>query len=301
MDKNTQDPNRAATSSAHTVGWQRVMPAVFVLLWSTGFIGAKYGLPYAEPFTFLLVRFAIVLVLMLLFALVLRAPWPTDVRQILHLSVVGLLVHGVYLGGIFSAIDHGVSLGVSALIIGMQPILTAAVVGPVLGERVTARGWLGFVLGFVGVAMVVSQQISFQSDAPGLIGSFVAVTAISIGTLYQKRFCSDMDLRSGTCIQYVAAAALMGILAFSLETRVIHWTPEFIAGLAWLSTVLSVGAVTLLWLLIRRGAAAKVASLFYLVPPVTALLAYAIFDEILGTTAMIGMGIAALGVALVNR
>ncbi|MDH3690647.1 MAG: DMT family transporter [Gammaproteobacteria bacterium] len=277
------------------------MPAVFVLLWSTGFIGAKYGLPYAEPFTFLLVRFAIVLVLMLLFALVLRAPWPTDVRQILHISVVGLLVHGVYLGGIFSAIDHGVSLGVSALIIGMQPILTAAVVGPVLGERVTARGWLGFVLGFVGVAMVVSQQISFQSDAPGLIGSFVAVTAISIGTLYQKRFCSDMDLRSGTCIQYVAAAALMGILAFSLETRVIHWTPEFIAGLAWLSTVLSVGAVTLLWLLIRRGAAAKVASLFYLVPPVTALLAYAIFDEILGTTAMIGMGIAALGVALVNR
>lgn len=280
--------------------WLQSMPGLFVLMWSTGFVGAKYGLPYAEPFTFLLWRFVIVALLLLVAALVLHAPWPASRAEFGHIAVAGVLVHAGYLGGVFSAIHHGVSAGEVALIAGLQPVLTAAVAGPVLGERVSLRQWAGFVLGFVGVALVVSNRLD-PGDAGtiGYLSAFLALAGITAGTLYQKRFCSHMDLRSGAAIQFSASAVLMAILAPLTESMVVNWSGEFIFSLAWLVLVLSLGAITLLYLLIRHGEAARVTSMFYLVPPVTALMAYGLFGERLGVVALIGMGLVVVGVALV--
>ncbi len=278
------------------------MPAVFVFLWSTGFIGAKFGLPFAEPFTFLAVRMAVVAVLLILIGLAFKAPWPKDLRSVFHIAVAGLLVQGAYLGGVFAAIDAGLSAGLSALIPGLQPALTACVVGPLLKERVTRRQWLGVLLGFVGVVLVVANRIEVGAGAWTGIGlATIALLGITAGTLYQKRFCADMDLRSGSAIQFSVTCLAMTGLAFALETREIQWAGEFIFAIAWLVVVLSLGAVTLLYILIKRGAAAKVASLFYLVPPVTALMAFFLFDERLGVQELIGMGIVVAGVALVTR
>ncbi len=278
------------------------MPAVFVFLWSTGFIGAKFGLPFAEPFSFLAVRMAVVAVLLILIALAFKAPWPKDLRSVFHVAVAGLLVQGAYLGGVFAAIDAGLSAGLSALIVGLQPALTACVVGPLLNERVTPRQWLGVLLGFVGVVLVVANRIEVGAGAWTGIGlAAIALLGITAGTLYQKRFCADMDLRSGSAIQFSVTCLAMTGLAFALESRDIQWTGEFIFAVAWLVVVLSLGAVTLLYILIKRGAAAKVASLFYLVPPVTALMAFFLFDERLGAQELIGMGIVVAGVALVTR
>lgn len=278
------------------------MPAVFVFLWSTGFIGAKFGLPFAEPFSFLAVRMAIVAVLLILIALAFKAPWPKDLRSVFHVAVAGLLVQGAYLGGVFAAIDAGLSAGLSALIVGLQPALTACVVGPLLKERVTPRQWLGVLLGFVGVVLVVADRIEIGAGAwTGISFAAIGLLGITSGTLYQKRFCADMDLRSGSAIQFSVTCLAMTGLAFALESRDIQWTGEFIFAVAWLVVVLSLGAVTLLYILIKRGAAAKVASLFYLVPPVTALMAFFLFDERLGAQELIGMGIVVAGVALVTR
>ncbi len=278
------------------------MPAVFVFLWSTGFIGAKFGLPFAEPFSFLAVRMAIVAVLLILIALAFKAPWPKDLRSVFHVAVAGLLVQGAYLGGVFASIDAGLSAGLSALIVGLQPALTACVVGPLLKERVTPRQWLGVLLGFVGVVLVVANRIEVGAGAWTGIGlAAIALLGITAGTLYQKRFCADMDLRSGSAIQFTVTCLAMTGLAFALESREIQWTGEFVFAVAWLVVVLSLGAVTLLYILIKRGAAAKVASLFYLVPPVTALMAFFLFDERLGAQELIGMGIVVAGVALVTR
>lgn len=273
---------------------------LFVLLWSTGFIGAKFGLPYAEPFTFLLVRFWLVAVIVLVVALATRAPWPRSSRDVLHLMVTGLLIHAVFLSGVFSSMCNGVPAGVTALIVGMQPVLTAIVVGPLLGERVSLRQWLGLALGVVGVALVVQNKLSLNpSETGGFAWSAAALVGITAGTLYQKKFCSMMDLRTGTAIQYATAGVAMLIAAPLFETMKIGWTGEFIFALLWLSLVLSVGAIFLLFVLIRRGKASSVASLFYLVPPCTALIAYFVFGETLGLSAIFGMGIAVVGVALV--
>lgn len=278
------------------------LPATFVCLWSTGYLGAKFGLPYAEPFTFLSLRFAAVAAGLGLIALVTGAPWPRSWTQAGHIAVAGLLVHGFYLGNVFSALDHGISAGVTALIVGLQPILTACLVKPFLGERVSARQWLGFLAGFGGVALVVSRQVTFTgADLAGLGHCAAALVGITLGTLYQKRFCSELDLRSGSAIQYIAAAVMVTVLAFAIERREIDWTPQFVFALTWLTLVLSVGAITALFILIRRGEAARVASLFYLVPPVTAVSAWFLFGETLGPLALAGMAIAVFGVALVNR
>jgi drug/metabolite transporter (DMT)-like permease len=282
--------------------WQAGTPGLFVFLWSTGFIFAKLGLPYAEAFTFLTLRFGIVTALMLVVALATRAPWPRGVGQMGHIFVVGVLMHGAYLGGTFAAIGAGVSAGVAALVVGLQPLLTAAVVGPFLGERVSARQWIGLVLGFGGVALVLENKIGL-GEAPlwGYGFSFLSLLGITIATLYQKRFCSTMDWRSGGVIQYFAATLSMLPAALLFETRAVHWTGEFVLAMLWLVVMLSFGAVTLLNWLIRRGAAARVASLFYLVPPVVAVEAYVIFGEELHALALAGMALTALGVALVMR
>lgn len=291
-------------SHATPVGraWQAATPGLFVFLWSTGFIFAKMGLPYAEAFTFLSWRFAIVTLLMLAVAFATGAPWPRDLRAVGHIAVVGVFMHGTYLGCTFAAIGVGVSAGVAALIVGLQPLLTAAVVGPFLGERVNARQWLGLLLGFGGVTLVLWNKLGL-GEAPlwGYGFSLLSLLGITVATLYQKRFCSTMDWRSGGAIQYAAATLAMLPPAFLFETRVVHWTAEFVFAVSWLVVMLSFGAITLLNWLIRRGAAAKVASLFYLVPPVVAVEAYVIFDEVLHATALVGMGLTAVGVALVMR
>ncbi len=281
------------------------MPAVFVLLWSTGFIGAKYGLPYAEPFTFLVLRFASVILLLAAVAVITRAPWPRDPRLVGHLAMSGILVHGCYLGGVFAAISQGLPSGLVALIVGLQPLLTALVAGPVLGEQVSGRQWLGFALGLAGVSLVVSSRL--VGGAPlGLSGTslacaVLALAGITAATLYQKRYCTGMDLRTGAVIQYAGAAAIMLPAALLTETMQVNWTGDFIFALVWLVLVLSVGAISLLMTLIRLGEAARVASLFYLVPPVTALMAWGLFDERLSPLALAGMALAVLGVALVVR
>lgn len=282
--------------------WVAMTPIAFVGLWSTGFIGAKYGLPYAEPLTFLLVRLSLVAALLSLLALAMRAPWPRRAADAGHIAVAGLLVHGVYLGGVFAAIDQGLPAGVTALIVGLQPLLTATLAGPLLGERVTPRQWAGFVLGLCGVLLVTWEKLVLGAGQATSLGlALFALLGITLGTLYQKRFCSAMDLRTGTAIQYAATSVPLAAVALATETMEIDWTGDFIFALAWLGLALSVGAIFLLFLLIRHGAAAKVASLFYLVPPVTALIAWLMFDERLGVPALAGMAVAAAGVSLVSR
>lgn len=277
------------------------MPGVFVLLWSTGFIGAKLGLPYADPFTFLSLRFAAVIVFLLVVAVLTRAPWPKSGALWGHLAVSGLLVHGFYLGGVFAAIRAGLPSGVTALVVGVQPLLTALVAGPVLGERVSLRQWAGLAMGLAGVVLVLSGRLTGFGDTPwsGVVFAVIALTGITAGTLYQKRFCTGMDLRSGAVIQYAAAAALIAPAAFTLESFTVQWTGTFVFALVWLVLVLSVGAISLLMTLIRLGEAARVASLFYLVPPVTALMAWGLFGERLGPLGLAGMVLAAAGVAVV--
>jgi len=284
----------------HTAAAPAWVPALFVLLWSTGFLGAKLGLPHAEPFTFLGIRMAIASGLLLVFALVTGAAWPKSWRATGHIAVAGILVHAVYLGGVFTAIHRGLPAGISSLIVGLQPLLTAGLAMVWLGERLKPRQWLGLVLGFGGVALVMSGRLgSAAPDWAGLPPVLAGLVGITLGTLYQKRYCSGMDLRTGGVVQYAATAALMLLGALLLESRQVDWAPEFIFALAWLVVVLSVGAVGLLYTLIRRGEASRVASLFYLTPPTTAALAWLLFDERLGPLALLGMAVTALGVALV--
>ena len=281
----------------------RLTPVVFVWLWSTGFIGAKYGLPYAEPFTLLLYRMLITLLLLGLLAIWLKSSWPSP-RLAMHTAVTGLLVHGFYLGGVFYAIQGGMPAGVAALIVGLQPLVTALAAVLLLREDVLLRQWLGLLLGLVGVGMVLFEKMGGVGQVDNLplwplIWAAIALVGISIGTVYQKRFGQGVELVPGTFIQYCSAALFFGLGAVMLETGVVTWNTQLLLAMGWLVLGLSVGAILLLMLLIRRGAASQVASLFYLVPPVTALEAYILFDERLGLVAMVGGALTVMAVALV--
>lgn len=275
-------------------------------LWATGFIFTKLGMPHTEPLTFLVVRFSIVVPLMLVLALAMRAAWPSR-TEAGHSMVVGLLLHGCYLGGVFVAIAEGVPAGVVALIVGLQPVLTATVVGPFLGERVQPVQWAGLALGFVGVAMVLWPKLGLDGSAGegSVTGYFFAsagLLGITIGTMYQKRFCGSVHPAAGGVYQYAAAVLLVAAGAgFAESWHVDFLATDFLIAIVWLTVVLSVMTIWLLMVLIRRGAASRVASLFYLVPPVTALFAWILFGETLGPLALAGMAIAVAGVALVNR
>ena len=281
--------------------WAVLAPWLFVVMWSSGFVGAKYGLPYAPPLTFLVLRMlgAILVLGALVWTARLRWPgWPA----ILHAAVAGLLLQACYLGGVFTSISHGISAGMVAVIAGLQPVLTAAVAPLLLGERVSGRQWLGFVLGFAGVVLVVSSRIAVGAGAGlGLLFALLALFGISAGSIYQKRFVTVMDPRLSALIQYGATLCVLLPLAAATEDMRVHWTGAFIFALAFLVLVLSAGAVLLLLGLIRHGAASRVASLFFLVPPVTALIAWLVFGESLGPVAVLGMAVVAVGVALVNR
>jgi drug/metabolite transporter (DMT)-like permease len=280
------------------------VPLLFVVLWSTGFIGAKLGLPDCEPLTLLSLRYAAVLLIMGAVALATRAPWPAARTQWLHIGVSGLLVHAVYLGGVFTAIRLGLPAGVTALVVGLQPVLTALGAGLFLRERVRAAQWAGLALGLAGVVLVVAHKVA-GSGGPAaatlLAPAAVALVGITAGTLYQKRFCPHFDLRTGSVIQFLPCLVVTALAAWHTETMVVHWTPAFAFALAWLALVLSVGAVSLLNMLIRSGSAVNVASLFYLTPPTTALIAWAMFGETLTGLALAGMALAVLGVWLARK
>ena len=275
-------------------------PALFVVLWASGFVGAKFGMPYVEPLTFLTIRMIAVVALLAILAVLTRPTWP-DMSGMRHSIVAGLLVHGVYLGGVFISIDRRLPAGLSALIVSLQPVLTSTIANRYLGERVVARQWVGLALGIAGVYFVVADKtVAGEATALGWAAAVCALIGITIGTLYQKRFGGGIDWRAALIIQYAAAGALFALGSILFEGQKIDWTIELIAALAWLVLVLSLGAVWLLYFLIRRSAATRVTSLFYLTPAVTALMAWLMFGERLGVLALIGMGVCVTGVFLVN-
>lgn len=300
-------PIYSMSSPRHTLTylashWYGAAPVLFVLLWSTGFIGARMGVPYAEPFTFLSLRFALVIALMLPLAVVTRARWPGSGRQAAHIAVAGTLLHGGYLGGCFAAVYHGMPAGVVALLVGLQPVLTATAAARLLDEHVTRVQWFGLALGFGGVVLVLWNKVGLDQVTPVSLGwGILALASITTGTVYQKRYCPSFDMRTGSVIQFSASLALLLPLAFALETRDVRWTGEFIFALGWLVIVLSVGAISLLFHLIRHGEATRVSSLFYLTPATTAVMAYLMFNETLSVTALLGMAAAITGVAMVVR
>jgi drug/metabolite transporter (DMT)-like permease len=287
-------PPRAITDAAVFAA-----PGMFVLLWASGFIGAKLGLPYAEPLTFLTVRMGAVVLLLGVIIVLTRPVWPSR-TAVLHSAVTGLLVHGAYLGGVFEAMHHGLPAGYAALVVSLQPVLTSTLANRLLGERVTPRQWAGLGLGLAGVYLVVHGRA--EGDAPPIAwaAATIALIGMTIGTLYQKRFGGGIEWRTGFFVQYAASGLLFALLALSFETMSVQWTGEFVLAVAWLVFVLSFGAIWLLYFLIRHEAATRVVSLFYLTPPFTALMAWLLFDERLVPLALLGMAVCAAGVALVN-
>lgn len=277
------------------------MPAVFVLLWSTGFIVAKYASPHAPPLTFLLWRYASVVLVLLPVIAITRAPWPRNLASWLHVAVVGVLLQATYLGGVWWAIAAGVPAGASALIVGTQPLLTAFFAGAV-GERASARQWIGLVLGFGGVALVLSDRFTLQGVGPlPLAVNVLALAGITAGTLYQKRFGVGVDLRTGSAIQFGASFLVTAPFVLASGHWQVDFAPQFWLALVWSVLVLSLVAMVLLLTMIRRGRATEVASLMYLTPPATALLAWLLFGESLGARAWVGVLVAMGGVALVLR
>lgn len=281
----------------------RLIPLIFVLLWSTGFIAAKFALPYIEPFTLLLVRMLITVVAFFGLILVFRSEWPKP-ADAWHQMVVGSLIHAAYLGGVFAAIKLNMPAGIASLIVGLQPLLTAVMAWLLLNNQLTRRQWLGLILGLVGVTLVLIQRDNatmahFQPAA--FIAITVALFAISVGTIYQKKYGQGSRLLTGSFYQYLATALWMGLLSFGFESQQITWSFTLITALAWLVIVLSIMAILLLMVMIREGESARVASYFYLVPPVTALQGWLLFDEQFTVLALAGIGITVVGVYLVIR
>src|SRR3569833_1672883 len=255
----------------------RAAPVLFVLLWSTGFIGTKYVINNADPLTYLAIRMAVVVGLMAMIAAIARPKWP-DRTGIAHSAVAGILVHGFYLGGTAIAIAHSITAGLSALIPGLLPFLTSTMANRWLGEKVTPVQWAGLVLGLGGVVMILHNRPMTGEAGLGWLASVVSLISITLGTLYQRRYCNAIDWRAGNLVQYISVTIFFGLGAWLFENNVVHWTAEFVLALAWFVVVLSIGSIGLLYWLIRRQAATSVASLFYLVPAVTALMAYVLFD-----------------------
>ncbi|MER8921841.1 DMT family transporter [Mesorhizobium sp. M0802] len=279
---------------------KRFIPASFVVLWATGFIGARYAMPWAEPFTFLAARFVIAALLLAGLMLVLGSKRATR-AEALHATVSGILMHGIYLGAVFWAIHRGMPAGLSALIVGLQPLITAVLAGRFLGEAILPRHWAGLAVGLVGVIIVLWPKLGALGGGvtpETLTASLVSVLGMSAGTIWQKRYASGGDLVAATMWQYIGGGSLMILASLALETHTVIINGELIFAMAWLVLVLSIGAIFLLMVMIRDGEMSKVASLFYLVPAVTAVIAWALFGEQLSLVQIVGMAIATLGVGL---
>ncbi|OIR09746.1 putative DMT superfamily transporter inner membrane protein [mine drainage metagenome] len=282
-------------------GLIRAMPLVFVLLWSTGFIVARYGMPLAPPMTFLALRYAFSILCLLPWVVLAGISWPRVRAQWFHLSVSGVLMHGGYLGGVWAAVKAGMGSGLIALIVGLQPVLTAFWLSST-GNHVTRRQWAGLLLGFAGLVLVVSRKFGAGGEATlfNLSLAVFALLSITTGTLYQKRFVTPCDVRSANTVQLLAALIVTLPLAL-LEAEPVRWNAEFIGAMAWSVLVLTVGASSLLYMLIHRGAATTVTSLLYLVPPTTALMAWVLFSEPITPVTLVGTALTALGVSLVVK
>lgn len=292
----------AAAGAARQTALLNAMPVVFVLIWSTGFVVARFGMPHAPPMGFLALRYAFSVAAFLLWILWARAAWPQGRAQWLHLGVTGVLMHAGYLGGVWAAVKDGLGAGLAALIVGLQPMITALWISA-RGHRhhVNPRQWLGLVLGLAGLLLVVWHKLHLgEARAFNVALAVVALASITAGTLYQKRWVQPCDVRTANTVQLLAALAVTAPLAW-LETEPIQLHPELVGAMAWSVLVLTLGGSSLLYLLIQRGAATAVTSLMYLVPPCTAVLAWLLFDETLSVLVLAGLALTAAGVALVVR
>jgi drug/metabolite transporter (DMT)-like permease len=288
------------TDSARQDALLRAMPAVFVLIWSTGFIVARYGMPHSPPMKFLAIRYALSVLCFLVWAMAARAAWPRGRGQLAHLAVTGILMHAGYLGGVWAAVKLGMGAGLVALLVGLQPVLTAVWISS-RGGAVAARQWAGLVMGLAGLLLVVWQKLGLGEVSASNLGlSLGALLCITAGTLYQKRFVAPCDVRTANLVQLVAALAVTVPLAL-LEAEGVRWNGEMVGAMAWSVLALTLGGSSLLYLLIQRGAATSVTSLLYLVPPTTALMAWVLFDEPITALTIAGMALTAAGVSLVVR
>ena len=285
---------------------ERFAPALFVFLWSTGFIGAKYIVPYAEPFTFLTIRYVLAAAILFAIAYAFKQPLKLNREQFKASFAVGMLLHAIYIGGVFYAVSLGVSAGISAVIVSIQPVLVSLLAVPLLGERLRWVQVVGLFLGVAGIALLLLPKV-FQGDytaSTSLVGIFICVIALlgtSGGYLVQKKMGSDIPFLSGTGAQYAVSAIAFAVLSFATEEQIIEWVPAFLFGLAWIVLMLSIASIVLLYGMLRTGSASKVSSLYYLVPPVAAIQAYFLFGEVIGFVGIIGMALAAIGVVLVMR
>jgi len=280
---------------------ERLAPALFVLLWSSGFVTAKYGLPYADPFIFLSVRILIAAILLFTLARLLKMPVRIGRVAIARSSLIGFFLHACYLGGVFYSIAQGLPAGVAAVVTSLQPVLVSIVAVKVLGEPLHIRQVAGLLIGFVGVVLVLGPSIDAQIPSAAIIAILVALVGSTTATLLQKKLGADIPLISGTAYQYLFSGCILGIIAVTTQETTIIWTLRFTAAFIWLILVLSVGAILLLLWLLNSGSAAKVSSLLYLVPPVAAVEAFFLFGEKVNTQGFLGIGVTALGVWLVMR
>ena len=285
---------------------ERYAPALFVFLWSTGFIGAKYIVPYAEPFTFLTIRYFLAALILFAIAYAFKQPLKLNKEQFKASFAVGILLHVIYIGGVFYAVSLGVSAGISAVIVSIQPVLVSLLAVPLLGERLRWVQVVGLFLGVAGIALLLLPKV-FQGDytaSTSIVGIVICVIALlgtSGGYLVQKKLGGEIPFLSGTGAQYAISAIAFAILSVATEDQIIQWVPEFFFGLAWIVFMLSIASIVLLYGMLRNGSASKVSSLYYLVPPVAAIQAYFLFDEVIGFVGIIGMAFAGLGVVLVMR
>jgi drug/metabolite transporter (DMT)-like permease len=280
---------------------ERFAPALFVLLWSTGFVGAKYGLPYADPFIFLSVRILIAAILLFALARILNMPVGIGRQAVARSGLIGFFLHACYLGGVFYAIAQGLPAGVAAVVTSLQPVLVSVFAVKVLGEQLRRSQIVGLATGLVGVVLVLGPSINAQIPTPALIAILIALMGSTTATLLQKKLGSDIPLISGTAYQYLFSGCVLGLIALATQETSIAWSLRFTAAFIWLIVILSVGAILLLLWLLNTGSAAKVSSLFYLVPPATAVEAFFLFGEKVNTQGFLGIGITALGVWLVMR
>ena len=276
-----------------------LLPVLFILMWSSGYVAGKIAVPFAGPFTLVFIRFAVAAAILLAVALIMRARWPQTINEYLHLAIVGVLIQAIQFSGLYSGISLGVSAGVSALIVGTMPVFTAIGAGLFLSENVSRRQWIGLLIGLAGVSLVVGHRIQLgEAGIEGYLAVVMALIGITAGTLYQKKFCASMDIRTGGFVQLAVASVITFVLAVYLEELAVTWSSEFILSTAWMSLVNSLGAISVLYMLIRRGEASRVASLFYLIPSVTALMAFLVLGEVLTPLAIFGFAVTAVGVWL---
>jgi drug/metabolite transporter (DMT)-like permease len=285
---------------------ERYAPALFVFLWSTGFIGAKYIVPYAEPFTFLMIRYFLAALILFAIAYAFKQPLKLNREQFKASFAVGMLLHVIYIGGVFYAVSLGVSAGISAVIVSIQPVLVSLLAVPLLGERLRWVQVVGLFLGVAGIALLLLPKVfegnyTATASTTGITICVIALLGTSAGYLVQKKMGGEIPFLSGTGAQYAISAIAFAILSFTTEDQIIQWVPEFFFGLAWIVFMLSIASIVLLYGMLRTGSASKVSSLYYLVPPVAAIQAYFLFDEVIGLVGLIGMALAGLGVVLVMR